>query len=61
MRDINEELLPTIQPLLSDPQKMQKMKNAMVELGSHDAARKIGQLIREYSLPSNSQAGVNRG
>jgi undecaprenyldiphospho-muramoylpentapeptide beta-N-acetylglucosaminyltransferase len=59
--NINEKLLPTVQSLLSDPEKMKKMKNAMVELGIHGAASKIGQLILEFSIPSNSQTGVNLG
>jgi len=59
--DINKVLLPTIQTLLSDPEKLHKMKNAMVELGIQDAARKIGQLIMETSLTSSSRMGVNRG
>ncbi len=59
--DINEQLLPAIRTLLSDPKKLQQMKNAMVELGIQDAAGKIGQLIKESSQSSSSRIGVNRG
>ena len=44
---LNEELLPTIRHLMSDPEVLNKMRKAMASLAHPDAAEKIAQLIQE--------------